>query len=120
MGWIIFGLFVSSAILFILSLLQKDRTKELEKQVENMSIQLMQEMYQLKQKVKVMEEEFILESNQDDLLGDPARVLTRDDVLAMYEDGYSVTDIATITNREQDDIETMLASSSERKETTCL
>ncbi|MBU9722441.1 MULTISPECIES: hypothetical protein [Bacillaceae] len=110
MGWIIFISFSISALLFILSFIQKDRSKELEKQVENLSIQLMQEMYQVKQKMKVIEEEFVISSNETTT---SPSTLTRDDILSMYEEGYSINDIASMTNRHEDDIDSILANTAE-------
>ncbi|ADU29915.1 hypothetical protein [Evansella cellulosilytica] len=102
-------LFVLSTLLFILSITQKDRSKEVEKQLENLSIQLMQEMYQIKKKVKVLEEETMLPSLESNS-ANSNRPLTRDDVLTMYEDGYSVEDIAMITNKEEAVVEELLSS----------
>ncbi|HHY73011.1 MAG TPA: hypothetical protein GX497_07280 [Bacillus bacterium] len=55
----IIGLFSISIILFILSFLKKDKYKELESQVENLTMTVMQENYQLKKKMKVLEEELL-------------------------------------------------------------
>ncbi|MCD8508759.1 MAG: hypothetical protein LRY73_01895 [Bacillus sp. (in: Bacteria)] len=57
MEWTIFLLFCLSAILFGLSMLQRDRSKDVEKQLENLSIQLMKEMHQLEKKVNDLEAE---------------------------------------------------------------
>ncbi|MDQ0254407.1 type II secretory pathway pseudopilin PulG [Evansella vedderi] len=111
MEWTIFGLFSLSIILFVFSMFQRDRTKDVEKQLENLSIQLMQEMYQLQNKVKLLEEEHMITSNHK--LKDYSNIsegpLTRDDVLSMYEDGYSVSDIAAITKRQEIEVEELLA-----------
>lgn len=110
MEFTIIGLFSLSLLLFVLSFLQKDRAKDVEKQLENLSIQLMQEMYQLKKKVSVLEEEIMISSNGSENLSlTGKRPLTRDDVLEMYEDGYSISDISIITNRREDEIEQLLA-----------
>lgn len=103
-------LFVISILLFVLSFFQRDRAKDVEKQLENVSIQLMQEMFQLKKKVALLEEENMISTNSGDTLGKrDYRQLSRNDVLEMYEEGYSITDIAVMTHRNEDEIEDLLA-----------
>ena len=53
------GLFSFSIVLLTLSFFQKDKYKELENQVENLTMIVMQENYQLKKKMKVLEEELL-------------------------------------------------------------
>jgi uncharacterized protein YigA (DUF484 family) len=48
-----------SILLFVLSFFKKDRVTELEKQMEALTIQMMQENYQLKKRLKVLEEELL-------------------------------------------------------------
>jgi len=57
----------ASVILFILSFFQKDPVKEIEKQVENTSISLMQEILKLKQKISVLEEELMIPENDQEM-----------------------------------------------------
>lgn len=49
-----------SILLFFFSFFQRDRTKEVEKQVENFSISLMQEIMKLKKRVNILEEELMI------------------------------------------------------------
>ncbi|MDG5788750.1 hypothetical protein QA612_14840 [Evansella sp. AB-P1] len=108
MEFTIITLFCISILLFLVSIFQKDRTKEVEKQVENLSIQLMQEMYQLKKQVSIIEEETFISSGNT--RRNSHEQLTRDDVLSMYEDGYSIQDISDITNRSEEEIEDILGN----------
>ena len=89
-------LLVISCFLFILSFFRKDRNKEVDEQIENFSITLMQEIYQLKKKIKVLEEEILV--GQDEVYFSEPQTLDRpqlrDHILSLYEDGYSVEDIA--------------------------
>jgi purine nucleoside permease len=109
--WVIISLFIFSAILLCISLFQKDPHHEVEKQLENMSIQLMKEIYYLKKKVKILEEEYMIEETSI-YLDSPVQTspsITRDDVLSMHEEGHSVEDIAQITENSVDHIEELLA-----------
>ncbi|WP_017755789.1 hypothetical protein [Calidifontibacillus oryziterrae] len=59
----IIGLFSFSIVLLVLSFFQKDKYKELESQIETLTMTVMQENYQLKKKMKVLEEELLVNEN---------------------------------------------------------
>lgn len=109
--WVIISLFILSAILLLLSFSQKNPHQEIEQQLENMSIQLMQEIYYLKKKVKILEEEYMIDETSiyADSPVNAYQSITRDDVLSMHEEGHSVEDIALITDTPVDQIEELLA-----------
>jgi hypothetical protein len=50
---------IVGVILFIVSYFMNDRLEELESQVEQLSITTIQDTYQMKKKIKVLEEELI-------------------------------------------------------------
>ncbi len=60
--YILIGLTGFSSCLFILSFFMRDRTKKLEEDLEQLSLSLMQDTYQLKRKIRVLEEEFLIVS----------------------------------------------------------
>ncbi|GAE30724.1 hypothetical protein [Halalkalibacter hemicellulosilyticus] len=57
-------LFSCSFLLFILSFIKKDRTVELEQQIEELSIRHMQELYKLKKRVDELESQTRLNEQQ--------------------------------------------------------
>lgn len=57
-------LLIASVLILIYSFLKKDPVKDVEKQLENFSISLMQEILKLKNKVTVLEEELMLPDSQ--------------------------------------------------------
>ena len=61
MDTIIIILLSTSILLFIISFFQKDKTKQLEKELEELSFSVLQENYQLKKRMKVLEEELLME-----------------------------------------------------------
>lgn len=61
MEYVIIGLFVFAIILLLLSFAGKDRIKLLEDQVEQLSLTQLQETYLIKKKLKVLEEELLME-----------------------------------------------------------
>ncbi|MFA1820421.1 hypothetical protein ACDX78_09575 [Virgibacillus oceani] len=48
-----------AVVLFILSFFMNDRMEELESQLEQFSITTMQDTYQMKKKIKILEEELL-------------------------------------------------------------
>lgn len=100
--WLIAGLFLISIILFIFSFITKDPYKKLEQQIESNSIQMMQEMYFLKKKVRQLEEEILTASAA------PVQRLTRNDILELQEEGYAVEEITKITGYSTLEVENLL------------
>ena len=99
MEYTIIGLLSLSIILLIVSFFKKDKVKEIEEQVDQLSLTLMQESYQLKKKIKVLEEELLI-NDQD--LGKrldpipPTHIAEtyQDRLLAQYDKGLSYEQIA--------------------------
>ncbi|WNB93532.1 hypothetical protein [Bacillus sp. NEB1478] len=59
MEFAIVGLLIIGIVLLILSF-RKNRETSVETQLENFSIQLMKEIYQIKKKMKVLEDEMMI------------------------------------------------------------
>ncbi|GIO23129.1 hypothetical protein [Oceanobacillus sp. J11TS1] len=66
MLYAILAIVVIGIALFILSFFINDRLEEVESQVEQLSITTMQDTYQLKKKVTVLEEELLPQQISDD------------------------------------------------------
>lgn len=54
-----------AVVLFVLSFFLNDRFEKIESELEQLSISTMQDTYQLKKKVKVLEEELLTEDYQE-------------------------------------------------------
>jgi hypothetical protein len=65
MEYAIIILLITGITLLILSFFKKDTSKQVEVQLENFSIQLMKELYQIKKKMKVLEEELMISDKRD-------------------------------------------------------
>ncbi|MRH43120.1 hypothetical protein GH741_10555 [Aquibacillus halophilus] len=59
MIYIIVTIITIALLLFILSFFMNDRFKQIENQIEQFSISTMQESYQMKKKLKILEEELL-------------------------------------------------------------
>lgn len=113
---IIILLFVS-ILLFALSFFQKDRLKEVEKQVETLSMTLLQDVYQLKKKVQILEEELLISQNHPlpkNKSSEKSANLLKE-VLHYYESGYTIKQIADLSTLTEDEVHSLLESYKESK-----
>lgn len=101
--------------LFILSYFMNDRMKELENQVEQVNMTMMQSNYQLKKKMKVLEEELLAEDLTQEIMKQPLKKKETprslplvDTVLSMYQKGYKTHYIAKQTNMSEYDVQSMI------------
>ncbi|PAV29058.1 hypothetical protein CIL05_13875 [Virgibacillus profundi] len=59
MIYVIFSIIAVAVVLFVLSYFMNDKFEELESQLEQLSITTMQDTYQMKKKIKILEEELL-------------------------------------------------------------
>lgn len=62
------AIIIVAVVLFILSFFMNDKFEDLENQVEQLSISTMQDTYQMKKKIKILEEELLPEDIMQDTL----------------------------------------------------
>lgn len=106
--------------LFIGSFFFNDKLQNIEEQLEQFSIATMQDTYQLKKKVKILEEELLTnepiaqatsdgnyeaKSLADDLKNKPLLVQK---IHHLHEQGFSLEDISRETNLTNHDVQTIL------------
>ncbi|MGE7879579.1 hypothetical protein [Peribacillus muralis] len=107
METLIILLFSLAIILLILSFFSKDKVAKLEEDIEQMTITYMQDIYQLKKKVKVLEEEFVIEDDPIPAVkakyqqppgissdSEPIHEILKSQVLSLYGQGLSLAQIA--------------------------
>lgn len=100
-------------ILFAVSFFMDDRVQQLEDQLEQFSIATMQDTYQMKKKIKILEEELLTESFETkDTTNIPSALrnkpLLMQKVYHLHQHGYSHEDIARQTDLDSHDIQTIL------------
>jgi hypothetical protein len=104
METLIILLFSLAIVLLIISFFSKDKVAKLEEDLEQITITYMQDIYQLKKKVKILEEEFVI---QDDPVPpvktkslvtsnevEPIHEILKSQVLSLYSQGLSLDQIA--------------------------
>ncbi|MGO4887174.1 hypothetical protein ACJ2A9_05395 [Anaerobacillus sp. MEB173] len=108
METILLILFASSCVLFLLSFFRKEQNKEVERQIENFSITLMQEIYQLKKKIKVLEEEILIGSDEKYFETPGIQQNSQQKIIDLYENGYALREIAEITSIASEAVEEVI------------
>src|SRR5690625_5485290 len=105
-------LIIVSIVLFIISFFMNDKFSELEGQFEQFSISSMQDTYQIKKKIKILEEELLTddititegqtaatESIPSDIADKPLLIQK---INHLHQQGYSTEDIAKETDRSEE------------------
>ncbi|CAK6475946.1 hypothetical protein ACPOM7_01500 [Peribacillus castrilensis] len=97
-------LFSLAIVLLIISFFGKDKVAKLEEDLEQMTLTYMQDIYQLKKKVKVLEEAFVIQDAPVPSVQDQSTVTSNDiepiheilksQVLSLYSQGLTLDQIA--------------------------
>jgi len=61
MGYLLLVLIVIGLVLLAVSFFKEDSIKQLEDQIEGTSVTVMQELYKVKKKIRVLEEELMID-----------------------------------------------------------
>ncbi|ACJ33263.1 Uncharacterized conserved protein, probably secreted [Anoxybacillus flavithermus WK1] len=94
------GLISFAIILFLISFFQKDRVKEVEEQVEQLTLSTMQQLYEIKKRVKALEEELLVGM---ELLS------TEEQIWHLHKQGWAKEQIAHKLNMPIDEVNMMIA-----------
>ncbi|WP_100372438.1 hypothetical protein [Bacillus sp. FJAT-45037] len=109
--WTIMILLVIAILLFVLSFFRKDKATEVERQMENFSITLMQEIYQLKKKIRILEEELLVSNtDQPRVTRSASTQKLVDEVEDLHSKGYTLEIIAEKTGLTSLEVERMIES----------
>ncbi|MBT2643784.1 hypothetical protein J7I80_16195 [Bacillus sp. ISL-41] len=113
MGYIIISLFVLAALLFALSFFLKDPYKELREEIDQLTIQQIQDLYQIKKKLKVLEEELLVNDStlekQSSFSTGKKQIhdIIKNQVWSLAQQGMDINQIAkqsSLTNQEVQEI----------------
>ncbi|MCP8616866.1 hypothetical protein [Salirhabdus salicampi] len=104
------SLIIISIVLYILSFFVQDRFGELEKQIEQLSISNFQESYKLKKRIKVLEEELLMEAmpekfTQKETMSQPPLLK---EVQRLSAQGLTVKEIAQKTALQEHDVKAII------------
>lgn len=110
MIYVITSLISIAVVLFILSFFMNDKFKQIEDQLEQFSISSLQESYQIKKKIKILEEELLSEDVVDNNFTRPTNNQTPliRNINHLYNQGMSVQEIAKRTNLSEYDVHSIV------------
>ncbi|WP_064091494.1 helix-turn-helix domain-containing protein [Rossellomorea aquimaris] len=99
MDLLLLGLLGISILLFVLSFFQKDRYAAIEKEVEELSMNVLQENYQLKKRLRILEEELMMDGGiqmkkSSSSKKAPIHEVVKNQVIALHQQGISLDQIA--------------------------
>lgn len=95
-------------LLFLLSFFRKDSTKKLEQELETLSLTHLQEMYQIKKRLGVLEDELLISQQRSPFQKKSRSHQLMQEVVALYEQEMSSEEIATATGLTADEVERLL------------
>lgn len=110
MIYTIITLLVVAIALFILSFFANDKFKQLENQIEQISLSTLQDSYQMKKKIKILEEELLPNDMgfTEQAISPQRKTPLVKRVEQMYRRGDSPCEIAKSTNLSEYDIDSLI------------
>ncbi len=112
MEYTMVALVLLSLLLFIASFFGKDRMKSVEEQLDHLTLSFVQETYQIKKRLKVLEEELLM-SDEEELeimrkQDNDSFFSARERVWALYKQGLSYEQIARETALTTEEVRMIL------------
>lgn len=108
MEYVMFALIGISCMLLVVSFFAKDRLKQVEEQLDQLTISLAQETYQLKKRLKVVEEELLMDDTMTKKHADTGHFSIREHILFLYKQGLSAEQIARETAMTVEEVRMVL------------
>ncbi|MGG3913418.1 hypothetical protein [Rossellomorea vietnamensis] len=102
MTYLFIGLVSFSILLLVISFFQRDRYRDIEKDMEELSMNVLQEHYKLKKRISVLEEELMLDGEMT-LHKTPINEIIKNQVISLYKQGVKVDQItkqSTLSKQE--------------------
>lgn len=98
MDLLFIGLVSFSILLLVISFFQRDWYRDIEKDMEELSMNVLQEHYQLKKRIRVLEEELMVDGDaplkRTAPIRKPIHEVVKNQVIALYQQGIPVEQIA--------------------------
>ncbi|MFD2704265.1 hypothetical protein [Salibacterium lacus] len=107
MEWIILSSILLSVCLFGLSFLAGDKQKERNDEVEQRSLQVMGDIYQVKQRLRILEEELLSASAPSMRRHSKEELVS--EAYQLYQQNRSIEDIAAVMELKPDEVQQLLS-----------
>jgi hypothetical protein len=107
------GLVSFSILLLVISFFQRDRYRDIEKDIEELSMNVLQEHYQLKKRIRVLEEELMVNGDapfkKTDSVRKPIHEVVKNQVIALYQQGIPVEQIAKQSALSKSEVQQLIS-----------
>lgn len=115
MEYVMLGLLVFAIFIFILSFFQKDHFQLMREELEQFTLQQMQENYQVKKKLKVLEEELLFNEEEIGPFASPrnndkqtVHEIIKNQVLSLAQQGSNVEQISKQSSLSYEEVRSIL------------
>ncbi|HAQ06616.1 MAG TPA: hypothetical protein DCR24_03475 [Bacillus bacterium] len=114
MSFIIISLVALAAILFSLSFFLKDPYRELREEIDQLTIQQIQDLYQIKKKLKVLEEELLVSDSvldkQSSFNTEKKQIheIIKNQVWSLAQQGMDINQIARQSSLSTEDVQEII------------
>jgi hypothetical protein len=121
MGYVMIGLIAAAILLLILSFFLKDPYKSIREEIDQVSIHQIQELYLIKKKLKVLEEELLVDGADAKPAGrplspGPVNPILKNQVLSLSQQGLSIDQISKQSSLSRDSVQEIVNEFSARRE----
>lgn len=120
MEYLMMGLLAFAVVVFVLSFFLKDPYKELREEIDQLTIQQVQEVYQIKKKLKVLEEELLVDGDKlykkDQHTNSKKEIheIIKNQVWSLAQQGRETSQIARQSSLSLDEVEQIIREFSVR------
>jgi hypothetical protein len=100
-----------SLFLFLISFFQKDPYKELKEELDQLTLQHVQELYQMKQRIRILEEELLVSDDHFTIVPNDTRdihEIIKNQVFSLAQQGKTIEQIATQSSLSKKDVYSIL------------
>ncbi|WP_075982307.1 hypothetical protein [Bacillus massilinigeriensis] len=121
MQFLFIGLLAFSVLLFIISIFAKDPVKALREEIDQLSMQQLQELYQIKKKMKVLEEELLVSEGEMSSIASPGssvqsfsngkkqiHEIIKNQVISLAGQGLSIDQISKQSSLSKEDVQAII------------
>lgn len=110
MGFLLIFFIGVSILLFVISLFLPNRLKQIEVELEELSYQVIQDSYQFKKRIKVLEEELLVDHSSSPLSTNKSKPneIIVNQVLSLHKQGVPVSQISSQSALSTEEVEEII------------
>ena len=117
MEFLLYVVIAASILIFVVSLFMPNRIQQMETELEELSYQVIQDSYQFKKRLKVLEEELLVDHSPSPLSANSSKPneIIVNQVLSLHKQGLSNTQIALQSALSIEEVEKIIETKSSER-----